>query len=303
MSKPTPHLDKLTATLANDKLPDVDRPRIEAAIERYHGWIRSLGEVDGESDTALRAMVSLLDEYKRYIDLELIFDSPDDFLYRQKGQLKLDNSIIEEFLPWLLSDQVCASLPRHFSTGPTNCYAAVYFDSTMRDQRPGAGIRIRTKDQDFSISRRLFIRASHTPEFTDPATVETSIGYVATEIKTNLDKTMFQEACATARDLRLAVPSSKYFLMCEWLDMTPVSTAPTDIEEVFIIRKGKRISSNVRKSFSSSSGRKTARAEYEEYLRAYPFSSDVFRRWLDHILALLNDEDPIEDDVLNSGYF
>lgn len=303
MSKPTPHLDKLTATLANDKLPEVDRPRIQAAIERYHGWIRSLGEVDGESDTALRAMVSLLDEYKRYIDLELIFDSPDDFLYRQKGQLKLDNSIIEEFLPWLLSDQVCASLPRHFSTGPTNCYAAVYFDSTMRDQRPGAGIRIRTKDQDFSISRRLFIRASHTPEFTDPVTVETSIGYVATEIKTNLDKTMFQEACATARDLRLAVPSSKYFLMCEWLDMTPVSTAPTDIEEVLILRKGKRISSNVRKSFSSSSGRRSARAKYEEYLRAYPFSSDVFRRWLDHILALLNDEDPIEDDVLNSGYF
>lgn len=106
--KPTPHLEKLTATLANDKLPATDRPRIEAAKARYRDWIDAMSKVQGPSDVALSALVPLLDEYKRYIDLNLIFDSPEDFLYRQKGQLKLDNSIIEEFLPWLLASNTIA---------------------------------------------------------------------------------------------------------------------------------------------------------------------------------------------------
>lgn len=194
-------------------------------------------------------------------------------------------------------------LPGHFSTGPTTCYSAIYFESSLRDERPGAGIRLRTKDQDFAISRRLFIRASHHTDFSKAANLEANIGYVATEVKTNLDKTMFQEVCATARDLRMAVPGARYFLMCEWLDMTPVSTAPTDVEEVLILRKGKRLPSNVRKNFSSYNERQQTRDKFEEYLRAYPFRPEVFRRWLDHIVAQLTDEDPVEDDVLTNGYF
>lgn len=51
---------------------------------------------------------------------------------------------------------------------------------------------------------------------------ETNIAYLACECKTNLDKTMFQEASATALDLKSTVPSAKYLLLCEWLDMTPI---------------------------------------------------------------------------------
>lgn len=63
---------------------------------------------------------------------------------------------------------------------------------------------------------------------------------------TNLDKTMFQEAVATSRDLKIAVPSSLYFLVCEYLDMTPVSITSTHIDDVLIVRKTKRMSSNIR---------------------------------------------------------
>ncbi|MDY7004688.1 MAG: Bpu10I family restriction endonuclease [Cyanobacteriota bacterium] len=35
--------------------------------------------------------------------------------------------------------------------------------------------------------------------------MESHIGYVCAECKTNLDKTMFQEAVATSRDLKKAV--------------------------------------------------------------------------------------------------
>src|SRR2546422_2143690 len=51
------------------------------------------------SNERLKRMVELLNEYRLWVDVEVVFDSPDDFLYRQKGQLKLDSSIIEEFLP------------------------------------------------------------------------------------------------------------------------------------------------------------------------------------------------------------
>ncbi|MCT7973845.1 Bpu10I family restriction endonuclease [Laspinema olomoucense] len=38
--------------------------------------------------------------------------------------------------------------------------------------------------------------------------LESHGGYVCAECKTNLDKTMFQEAVATNRDFTIAVPSS-----------------------------------------------------------------------------------------------
>ncbi len=35
MTLPTPHLDKLTAAIANDKLPSKDKPVLEAAVAKY----------------------------------------------------------------------------------------------------------------------------------------------------------------------------------------------------------------------------------------------------------------------------
>jgi hypothetical protein len=303
MSLPTPHFEKIQAALANSKLPARDRPRLKAAIDRYQQWIRDLSAVKGSHKIVLNRMVELLNTYKLYVDVNIIFDSEDDFLYRQKGQLKLDNSIIEEFLPWLLHKPLFPNLDASFSRGPTNCYSAIYFESTLADQQSGAGIRVRTKDQDFALSRKLYIRASHSPDFVDSTQVDTFIAYVATEIKTNLDKTMFQEACATARDLRIAVPGSRYFLMCEWLDMTPVSTAPTDIEEVLILRGAKRLPSNIRKNYSASARRRDLRDEYIAHLKKHPFRADVFKRWLNHIHALLSDSNPGEKDVLSKGFF
>ena len=99
---PTPHLAKLSALVRNPRLPEGDRDRVEEAIKRYHGWVSDLQAVTaGQADT-VAALVEATNRYKRFIELDLIFDSPADFLYRQKGQLKLDNTILEEFLPHLI---------------------------------------------------------------------------------------------------------------------------------------------------------------------------------------------------------
>src|SRR5438270_4208836 len=261
---PTPHLEKLTATYENDKLPACDKPRIERAIQRYHEWIKSLDAVTGETpEKRLEKLVALLNEYRLWVDVELIFDSEDNFLYRQKGQLKLDNSIIEEFLPRLIHPSILPEIKRFdVLVGPARCFSALYFESSLDVPQLGGGMTIRTKAQDFAISRKLYLKAAHGPDFKDAVVKDTYVAYVVSECKTNLDKTMFQEASATAHDVKSAVSGARYYLLCEWLDMTPVSTAATDVDEVIILRKSKRLGSNVRGKFSSVKGRKNYRAQY-----------------------------------------
>lgn len=123
------------------------------------------------------------------------------------------------------------------------------------------------------------------------------------ELKTNLDKTMFQEASATAQDIKLAVPGANYYLLCDFLDMTPISTATTDIDEILVIRKAKRINSNIRKNFSTFSGRQQNRGWYVDYLKNNPYSPETLRRFFGHILSRIKNEELIESEVLDIGDF
>ena len=302
MNLPTTHLDKLNAALTNEKLPDVDIPRIQEAIIRYNQWIADMVAIENGSKTLVEDLVTLFNDYKFYIDYHLIFSSPEDFLYRQKGQLKLDNTIIEEFLPHLVS-KVFFRLNDNLVFGPRKCFSAIYFKSTLCSTNHGGGIEVRTKDQDFAIAMRLYIRASYDNMFVQYESKDVFLGYVVSECKTNLDKTMFQEATATAHDIKLAIPGSKYFLLAEWLDMKPVSIVPTSIDEVLILRKAKRISKNARKNYSNVEGRRKNSTAYRQYLEQNPYNVDLFKRFLNHIKVMLIDEAPEENSVLSDGFF
>jgi hypothetical protein len=307
MSKfPTPHLDKVNALLQNDKVPAADKHAVERVIEHYNKWIAALENVKGNDEERLREMVRLLNDYRTTLDIDLIFDSEHDFLYRQKGQLKLHNSVIEEFLPRLIDSQLIPELKSlDVSVGPSTSFLSVYFASSLNALGQGGTLNVRAKDQDFAISKRLYIQSSYTKDFKAGSSEvhETSLAYIAAECKTNLDKTMFQEACATARDTKLAVPGAKYFLLCEWLDMTPVSSATTPIDEVIILRMAKRLGSGIRQNYSEAAKRKQTRSEYIEFLNANPFRPEMFARFIAHIRALLSDKPPEERMVLKQGYF
>lgn len=304
MSFPTPHLEKLSATHSNDKLPEADRPRVEQAIERYKKWITDLDAVTGSSSEVLKRMVALLNEYRMYIDVDLVFDSPCDFLYRQKGQLKLDNSVIEEFLPRLMCPAVLPELtPLGVTAGPTSSFSSVYFNSSLESPQPGGGLAIRTKNQDFAIAKPLWLKAAHDKDFSQAVQQQTYISYISVECKTNLDKTMFQEACATAHDTKTAVAGARYYLLCEWLDMAPLSTAPTDIDEIIILRKAKRMNSNVRASYAIAEKRRQRRDEYIAYLTRHPLHESMFERLVNHIRELIKNDQPKEGSVLDQGFF
>jgi hypothetical protein len=299
---PSPHGDKLQALLQNNKLPKTDLPKIRIAIEKYKLWRNTLLSLKGERSGVISQAIKLLNEYQNFIEIDLIFCSEADFLYRQKGQLKLDNSVLEEFLPLFVhavfSEQIT---DKNILLGPASCISGIRFDSSLASETDGGGIVLKQKDQDFAISRRLYLKASHYESFDHSIIKETNIAYLACECKTNLDKTMFQEASATALDLKSSVPTVKYILLCEWLDMTPISSSTTAIDEIIILRKAKRISSNERQNYSSTAERKLKLDSYKQFILAHPYTVDTFERFIAHIIELLDDAK--ENEVLNRGYF
>ncbi|GAA2051373.1 hypothetical protein GCM10009757_24200 [Streptomyces cheonanensis] len=303
--RPTPHRSKLVELLRNSKLPEDDRFAVEESIERYESWIGDMASTDATGNELVRQLVDLTNDYKKSVELDLIWDSGRDFLFRQRGQLKIDNSIIEEFLPWLIDPRVIPVLAEQdLYAGPAGAFAAAYFSSSLTAPASGISMKVRRKDQDFTLSRRAYLKASFKSNFPAGATssMDVWLAYVAAECKTNLDKTMFQEASATSHDLKVAVPAARYYLICEYLDMTPISTAGTDIDEVLILR-GKRLGSHKRKEYSSAANRKRLRSEYVSYIEANPIRYDVVQRFVDHLRSLFEAKDPNEEDVVTKGYF
>jgi hypothetical protein len=305
VAKTSTHGDKLKALLVNSKLPAADRKRVELSVSKYEAWVSALSSAKGTGAELLKRFVELLNEYKRHIELELIFDANDDFLYRQKGQLKLDNTILEEFLPYIFDARIIKGLARltNVSCGPHASFAGLSFGSPFLPLNNG-GVFLKLKDQDFSVSKSHHMRISDHAKSPDAFEASFVVSHFATEIKTNLDKTMFQEASQTGAELKRAVPGSRYILLCEYLDMTPITTKLTSIDEVIVLRKAKRLASNVRAEFSTASGRRGARSVYENYLNKNPLRTECFSRFIWHLNECFPEHAEDEEDVvLGRGYF
>ena len=143
MKMPTPHGDKLAALLENPKLPRVDKPRVDGAIRNYKAWIDEIAGINAD-DQMVDNLVASLNRYKRFIDLDLIFDSAGEFLYRQKGQLKLDNTVLEEFLPWLVGLRFANRVATNeLTVGPVNAFAQLSFNSNLVTALAGGGMNLR----------------------------------------------------------------------------------------------------------------------------------------------------------------
>lgn len=301
----TPHGDKLKALVNNAKLPAADKARVEEQIEKYNAWIDSMSSLTEEGDALLKRLIDLLNEYKKSVEFDLIFCAEGDFLYRQKGQLKLDNTVLEEFLPRLFDRRLVHGFERQagLECGPRASFAGLSFDSPLIALASG-GAYLKRKDQDFSVTRKHKITISRPDNSDDKFEEEFHVSYFATEIKTNLDKTMFQEAAATAGELKRATSGSKYILLCEWLDMTPINTKLTAMDEVIVLRKSKRLGSNVRSNFSTHQGRISSQEKYEKFLDEHPLSLEGFERFIWHLNECFpSEEHDAEDVILHRGYF
>jgi hypothetical protein len=305
IERPATHGQILQALARNDKLPAEDRPRVQEALDRYCDWRRDLEQMEGEGAALLERLVNRTNEYKKFVEFDLIFMSPADFLYRQAGQLKINNTILEEFLPFVVDERLIPGVRTipSVTVGPQPCYAGMYIGPIQAPLANG-GIYIKTKNQDFTVGRKLYLRACSTGRFDACLNTSFNVAYFVSEIKTNLDKTMFQEAAATARELKSSVGDAVYVLLCEWLDMPPIDTRVTAIDEVIILRRARRLGSGVRALFSTFAGRQRARDLVERNLTDNPLSLAAFERLLEKLQSSFPEEVGLnERDVLNRGYF
>lgn len=304
MSKVEPHGSKLKALLVNKKLDASDKPRVQQAIDKYEELKKNLDKLNNVQ-TLLEDKVNLINLYKKHIDFELIYNSPNDFLYRQNGQLKLSNSILEEFIPYFIDKRLIPGLTHivDLTHGSKSSFSGLSFGGSIQPLDKG-GVFLKFKDQDFALAKKHKITIEEVANSTNRFSKEFDVAYFAAEIKTNLDKTMFQEASQTANELKIAVTGSKYLLLCEYLDMTPINTRLTAIDEVIILRQAKRLSSSIRENFSEAAGRQAYATEYEKFLDDNPLSLSSFKRLIAHLNEAFPESLEIDQNqVLKRGYF
>jgi hypothetical protein len=86
--------------------------------------------------------------------------------------------------------------------------------------------------------------------------------------------------------------------------VTPITTKLTSIDEVIVLRKAKRLASNIRAEFSTAAGRQRARASYVKHLTTNPLRRECFERFVWHLNECFPErEEDAEDIVLGRGYF
>ncbi len=244
VTRPTPHLDKLRAALTNPKCK-ADVPLLKKALTLYEDWVSQVKALSSTGQTRVVGLVQMLNQYKDTLEVELILKRGSDFLRRQKGQLKLDNSIIEEFLVQLIHPSVFGTKDvDKLTVGPQNAFMSLSFRPAKLATLNGRpDVVLKTKDQDFVLGAPIHYQVSSAPAFDANLTTSGSLvlAVVAVECKINLDKTMFQEAAGTATRLKLGCPVAKYFVLVEYLDMQPEDCRLTDIDNVYLLRKTKRL--------------------------------------------------------------
>ncbi len=278
----TPHLDKLEAAIRNPKCEREDVRLLEEARERYRTWKAALTAAAGKGKPRVIAMTRLLNEYKDFIEVDLIAARGSAFIKRQKGQLKLDNSVLEEFLIDLVQPTVLTGLPDFpLTIGPNTAFMSLSFaPPALRALNEAPVVALKVKDQDFIIGKEIHYRFSPDPAFAadKTATGSLALAVLAAEVKVNLDKTMFQEASGTASRLKQGCPYSQYYILNEYLDMEPEDCRLTAIDNVFLLRHAKRL------PFEKRSVLAKVRRQHENN----PIDAEVIWRFVEKIQAFIN---------------
>jgi hypothetical protein len=291
----TPHRDKLIAAINNKKAKD-DKGLLEAAFKAYENWTTQLSTLKTKGDDRVREMTKLLNEYKDYLEVDLIAKDGSPFIKRQKGQLKLDNSVMEEFLIHLVHDDVLENLPKGIETGSQTAFMSLSFrPSSIENLNQQPEIVLKQKDQDFTIGKSIYYQLSPDSKFDKKVTTDGRLflAVLAAEVKVNYDKTMFQECAGTASRLKQGCPLSKYYALIEYLDMKPEDVRLTDIDNVFLLRKAKRLPYEKRSIFE----------EVRDQHRDNPICPDVMIKFVKEIQDFVNATWYDADAALKRGSF
>jgi len=293
----TPHKDKLLAAMNNPKCSDGDKAILIEAQRAYESWAAQMDKVTSTGKDRVVELTKLLNQYKDQLEVELIIRSGSPFLIRQKGQLKIDNSVIEEFLIRLVDPRVLNGLPDfELCVGPQRAFMSLAFTpASIQELCERPRVEIKEKDADFTLGKSIFYKFSSDPGFADRHTQSGTLilAILAAECKVNLDKTMFQEAAGTAARLKQGCPMSRYYLLVEYLDMEPEDCRLTAIDNVFLIRHAKRL----------PFGKRTEYSEVRRQHHEYPIDAEVIWKFTSELQNFVKSVWYDPDKALERGSF
>ena len=277
----TPHKDKLLAAMGNPKCAREDVAILKRALDGYNQLIEDAGKLTSRGRERVVDLTRLLNRYKDFLEVELIAKSQSPFLVRQKGQLKLDNSVIEEFLVQLVDKSILEGLPDFkLDIGPQTAFMSLAFTPANLTALGGKPpVEIKEKDADFALGKTIYFKFSPDPAFDSAKTREGKLvlAVLAAECKVNLDKTMFQEAAGTAARLKQGCPVSRYYLLVEFLDMESEDCRLTAIDNVFLLRHAKRLPFEKRNKYD----------EVKRQHERYPVDPEVIWRFIQEIQSFV----------------
>ena len=292
----TPHKEKLIAAIQNPKSNE-DVALLKEALSAYEIWIAKLKGLQSTGETRINEMTALLNDYKDFLEVDLIATKGSDFLKRQKGQLKLDNSVLEEFLIHLVNPAILNNLPNFdLETGPQTAFMSLAFrPSAISNLNEKPEVILKVKDQDFTIGKTIHYKLSSDSNFSSQKTVDGKLylAVLAAECKINYDKTMFQECAGTAARLKHGCPVAKYYALVEYLDMQPEDTRLTEINNVFLLRKAKRLPFEKR----------SVLAEVKAQHKNFPISAEVISKFVNEIQNFIEATWYNPDEALKRGSF
>lgn len=292
----TPHYEKIKAAIDNIKVKE-DIEVLKEILKEYEKWVKQMDSIKSKGEQKVKEMVKLLNEYEDKVEVDLILEKGTDFLIRQKGQLKLDNTIMEEFLIRLMDPDIIEELKGvDFLTGPSNAFLSLSFRPQSFSQLGNKPeVILKTKDCDFILGKEIHYMFSSDEEFTKEKTNTGSmvLAVLASECKINLDKTMFQECAGTAARLKSGVPYAKYFVIIEFLDMVPEDCRLTELDNVFLIRKAKRLPYEKRND----------PVEVRKHRKNHPIDAEVILRFVREVKEFLGARWYDPDAALKRGSF
>lgn len=232
--------------------------------EAVHGknFLAKLNNEFGNSNSfeSVENMNFFFEKYKNYREkilnystdiiknIDIIVDELNiykSFVYENNkfsSQSKFESTILEEFIFYLFKNLI---YEEKIKLGSVNAYCNLYFSPkniTTFVENPS--IKINTKNQDFSIYRRISINV-------EESVYNIDVPIVAVECKTYLDKTMLEGSIATAEKVKMGNPHSKYFIVTETYEVDfNVDICFSRIDQIFVLRKQKRRTAKNNKIFS-----------------------------------------------------
>jgi len=278
----TPHKEKLAAAIVNPKCAADDVALLKEALTAYDDWTSRMSKLTSKGKERVQQMTGLLNEYKDFLEVDLIAKRGSAFIKRQKGQLKLDNSVIEEFLVHIANDNVLTGLPSfRLEIGPQTAFMSLAFTPASLTSLGGKPpVTLKEKDTDFALGKTIHYQFSTESTFPSSLTSQGRLvlAVLAAECKVNLDKTMFQEAAGTAARFKQGCPTSRYYLLVEYVDMEPEDCRLTALDNVFLLRHAKRLPFEKRSVY----------AEVKRQHEQSPIDAEVVWRFVEELQGFID---------------